>query len=316
MSTMGASDRQIPSAEAEPFIRPEIWARIVLLGGAFVFLFWDIIYRLFLFAWEDGDWSHAFILPLISGYFIYQNRARLMQMKASTAWFGFVVMLAGIVLYLLGINPIRNDMIQGYAMILALGGLVLFVTGWRMAVVLWFPVAYLALGVKVSPSIWEAMAFKLQGIAALCSTVAINLIGLVIGLEADVQGFHITLWKDGVKLEPPLTVAEACSGLRSLMTFIALGVAVAYLAKRPWWVRIIMIGCTVPVAILANVARVTALGLIYPYNPEATRGDAHILLGFALLFAVALTMFLLIGWVLDKLVVETDDQTNPVGEKP
>jgi exosortase len=315
MSTVDATKADAPAlAAGQPWITPETWVRIALIGSAFVFLFWDIIHRLVRFAWEDGNWSHAFIVPLISVYFIYQQRERLMNMKAATSWFGLLMLIAGIVFYILGIYPVRNDMVKGYSMIMALGGLVLFMTGWRMASVLWFPVAYLVFAVKVSDAIWGAVAFKLQWIAAQVSTVALNVLGVLIGLEADVTGNHITLIHHGKTIEPALTVAEACSGLRSLMMFIALGVAVAYLAKRPWWARLIMVGSTVPVAILANVARVTALGLIYPYNRELTQGDAHLMLGLVLLVTVALVMFLLIGWILDKLVVEPDEQPEAPSE--
>ncbi len=304
MTTIGAT-RDDPAALRPdgPLIRPEIWVRIGLIALAFGVLFYDILYRLVRFAWDEADWSHAFVVPLISLYFVYQQRHRLRGMTARTSWFGLVVLLAGIGFYCMGIYPIRNDMVKGYAMILALGGLVLYMTGWQMARILWFPVAYLVFAVKVSDKIWGLLAFHLQGIAAKCATVALNVVGLLIDLEAHVSGHHITLWKDGVELEPPLTVAEACSGLSSLMMFIALGVAIAYLARRPWWARLILVVSTVPVAIAANVMRVTTLGLIYPYNRELTRGDAHQMIGLIMLVAVAAVMFLVIGWVMDRLVV-------------
>jgi exosortase len=310
MTTISLSKRDGAAAHdaSDQLLSPAGWVQVGLLGLLFVILFRDIIWRLAGFAWEDGDWSHAFIVPLIGIYFIYQHRDRLARMEARPAWFGLFVMLAGIVGYFLGIHPISNDMVKGYSMILALGGLVLLMTGWRMMSLLWFPVAYLVFAVKVSDRLWDYMAFKLQMIAAQCAWVLLNIVGVVMDLEADVTGNNITLIYQGSMIDPPLTVAEACSGLRSLMMFIALGVAVAFLTPRPWWARLTLVVLTIPVAVAANVLRVTTLGLIYPFKPELTRGDAHTFIGLVLLLIVALGLFMGIGWLLDQFSEPSGEQ--------
>jgi exosortase len=218
------------------------------------------------------------------------------------AHIGEILLILGIVGYILGIHPIRNDMVKGYSMILALGGLVWFVCGAKVARIAWFPVFYLVFAIKISQLIWNRIAFELQGIASKVGGVMINLLGMPIKLEAEVTGHTINLWHDYKPLPGGLDIEQACSGLRMLMTFIALGFAVAYLADRPWWARLTIVLLTVPIAIIVNVGRVTTLGMIYPFNPDMARGEFHIFIGLVML-GPALGLFMLVGWILSKLVV-------------
>jgi exosortase len=222
--------------------------------------------------------------------------------RAFGAHLGLVLLLLGIAGYALGIYPIQNDMAKGYSMILALGGLIWFLCGAKVARLMWFPVAYLAFAVKISDRIWGDIAFRLKHIAAELATVATNVLGAPLGIEADVRGNTIDVYKDNLFIEPPLNVADACAGLRMLATFIALGVAVAYLSDRPWWSRLTLVLLTVPIAVMINAGRVTALGLIHPYNQELTHGEFHKLIGILMLIP-ALGLFMLVGWVLGKLVI-------------
>jgi len=379
-------------ASAGPIIRPAGWVQIGVLAVLFIAFFRDMLFRAFGiafeggglatrgYAWNNPNWSHALVVPLIALYFLYQHRNELRaavhdpsRREAKTenvalallvgflpiagltiylirataaegqmmpvlhqggiamlaglvgmllfvpvrkpirallgAHVGEILLVLGIVGYILGIYPIRNDMAKGYSMILALGGLVWFLCGAKVSRIAWFPVFYMVFAIKLSDRLWEMIAFKLQGIAASTSGVAINLLGLPIGLEADVSGHTIQLIQNGLALPNNLNVEEACSGLRMLMTFIALGFAVAYLAERPWWARLAIVLMTVPIAIIVNVGRVTTLGLLAPYYPEATKGEAHIFIGLLMLIP-ALGLFMLLGWVLNKMIVTEADEAE------
>lgn len=317
--------------------------RIGVVGLLFALLFNDFLYRavgidvldgfnLRGYAWNDGNWSHALIVPFISLYFLYQHRERLLSTPVRTGWLGLGPLLIGIFIYALAIGPTAfspgdadrqaamalrafgNDTVKGYAMVLALFGLVWLMAGWRILAIAWFPIAYLVFAVKISDRIWESIAFKLQGIAAVASGIAINLFGPIIDLAANVSGNTIHLTHHGEPLNPGLNVAEACSGLRMLMTFIALGVAVAYLAERPWWARLVMVLLTVPIAVFVNVIRVTALGFIYPYDKELATGDFHLFVGMLMLIP-ALGLFLLVGWVLNQILIP-EPQTPSASRRP
>lgn len=257
--------------------------------------------------WE-GDWSHAIVIPFIAGYYIYQHRFDLIKLERKVWWPGLAIMFMGIFSYSWWIYPGRNDMFQGYSMIFALMGMVLFLYGLKRFRILWFPVVYLTLAVKVSDRIWEQIAWKLQVIAAQSATLALDFIGAFMNLDASVDGstIKISFMRDAVWVTESLNVAEACSGLRMLAAFVALGVAVAFLADRSWWQRLVMVCLTVPIAVMVNVGRVTVLGLLQIVNKQWAAGDVHTFVGMLMLIP-ALLSFLLIGWILDRIIIRNED---------
>lgn len=298
-----------PTRGGERYLSRAEWVWIALLAGAFIALHWSIItrtYRIAVSQW-GGDWSHALAIPFISIYYIYTKRDELAALPRSTCWPGLLLLFAGIFSFAFWIAPGRNDMFQGYSMIVALFGVTLFVLGPAMMRVLWFPILFLVFAVKVSDRLWENIAAKLQLLAAHSATVVLN----ILGIHAEVHGSTIDIYRD-LELLGKLNVAEACSGLRMLMAFVALGVAVAFIFDREWWQRLVMVLFTVPIAIAVNVGRVTVMGVLYVVNPELSAGDFHKFVGLLMLFP-ALALFLLLGWVLDQILIRDDAPSLPAG---
>lgn len=278
------------------------WIWLTLLAAGFIGFHFNFIWRMIRIATDQwgGDWSHALVIPFIGIYYIFQKRDDLITSPRRVFWPALPILFVGMFSYIWWIAPGRNDMLQGYSMIIALFGLVLFLLGPAMMRVLWFPILFLVFAVKVSDRLWEAIAWQLQKIAAHSATIVLN----VLGVDATVKGSTIDLYKNGVKL-PPLNVAEACSGLRMLMAFMALGVAMAFLFDRAWWQRLIMVLLTVPIAIAVNVGRVTILGMLNIYQPNLAEGDFHKFVGLLMLIP-ALLMFMGLGWVLDQILIEDE----------
>jgi len=289
---------------------PLYWVLIAATFAAFVAMFWGVLSFCFSVALKDDDWSHALIVPLISLYFVYQSRDQLAKVYKRICWWGLPILVFGLASYAFWIFPGRNHMLQGYSMIVALFGLVMFLVGWRAMRWLWLPVLYLSFAIKVSDAIWEKIALKLQLIAAAGSTMIINFFGRAIDLTASVKGSTIDLVYKGLPIDPAMEVAQACSGLRMLMAFIALGVAVAFISARPWWQRLVMVASTLPIAVGINVIRVTILGFIYPYDKELASGDFHTFVGMLMLIPAA-GMFLLLGWIMDKLFIVKESEESP-----
>ncbi len=298
-----------------PLISTQGWYWLVGIGLLFVALYRTYLWRMGLIALGEwgGDWSHALIVPLISGYFISQNRDKLIQIPRRVYGLGLVVLFVGMLFSAWCIYPIRNDMLLGYSMVFTLFGLVLFLLGPAMMRVLWFPIAYLALGVKVSDRIWSGIAGKLQLVAAQSATVVMQMVGV----DASVSGstIEITLMRGGEWMVEKLNVAEACSGLRMLMAFIALGAAIAYLVERAWWQRVTMLLLAVPIAVLVNIGRVTVMGFLTIVNKQMASGDFHLLVGMLMLIPAA-GLFWLVGWVLDKMIIDEPDGTDPQAGGP
>lgn len=287
----------------------------LVLGSAFVYLFFPFLLRMGKFGVRDPDWSHIFLIPLLSLYFLFQRKREILDIPSRLYWPGLAMMLAGMIGFALGIYPIRNDMTQGYSMITALFGLILFLNGPSRMTILWLPVVYLVFAVVISEGIWLRISFPLQLIASTGGTYTIKFVGLFTGFDARVSGAQIFLF-DGRKWLPPLGVEEACSGLKMLMTFIALGSAMAFISThRRWWQRLIIVASTIPVALLINILRVAALGIIYASgHTEYAQGDFHIFVGLLMLIPAA-GIFWLIGWVLDQILIE-DAPTRSSKKKP
>jgi exosortase len=127
---------------------------------------------------------------------------------------------------------------------------------------------------------------------------------LVGDLEATASGVIIDVVYKGQRLEPPLNVADACSGMRLLLAFLALGVAMAYLHWRPIWQRLILLASTIPIAVFCNMVRVTTTGFIYVFiAPKYAQGVYHDMLGI-LMLVLAFGMYWLLAWFMESLFVD------------
>jgi len=246
------------------------------------------------------DWGHAYFIPLISIYLLWQRREDLMRLTPRVFWPALAPLIAGIVSYFFFIVGVPNHMLQGASLILALSALLLFLLGTQHFGILFVPLAFLMFGVTISERIMLALTFPLQLIASEGSGVVLGIIGAFAGFSTEVEGNTVTLIDSAGEVYP-LNVAEACSGMRMVVAFLALGAAVAVLACREWWQRVMLLLLAFPVAILINIVRVSILGLASLANPELARGEAHTMIGTVLLIP-GLALFMLVVWVLNKIM--------------
>ncbi|MEM9418232.1 MAG: exosortase [Planctomycetota bacterium] len=296
-----------PAGPPQPLITPIGWAWIAVCLAFFSWMHIDFLRQTYRFS-KDPDWSHVLIIPAISIYYIYLNKTRLQAAPKRLYWWALPLIFVGLYSYVFWIFPGRNDMFRGYSMVLTIFATALFLFGPAAMRVLWFPIAYLVLAVKVSDAIWSRIAERLQDIAAAGATVMLQIFAEFMDFTVNNAGNTITLgfMKNGVWVEEGMNVAEACAGLRMLMAFIALGVALAFLFDRTWWQRAVMISLAIPIAVVVNIGRVTALGLIYTVDKEYAQGDFHLFVGMLMLIPAA-GLFLLLGWVLDKIIIRDSD---------
>ena len=284
-----------------------------MLGLATLFVAYHVVFleRTWMFATTDRNWSHALIVPLIGLYYIYQHRDRLAAARFHPGWLGLPILFFGLFGYAFGIYPVRNDMAQGYSMIASLFGLVLLLAGPGAMRVLWFPVCYLVFAVKISDRIWSDIAWRLQHAAAEGATIALKFFTVVLNFDVSKRGntIELEMLKAGSWQTEALNVAEACSGLRMLMAFVALATAMAFLWDRTWWQRAAIIALAVPIAVFVNVIRVTVLGLLALVNTDLIHGEVHTYIGMAMLLPAA-GLFWLVGWVLERIVIREHDESD------
>ena len=172
----------------------------------------------------------------------------------------------------------------------------------------WLPIVYLLFAVPLPQRYYVSITIPMRQLAASVASVMLN---LVPELDAMVNGVIIDIIYKGQPLEPPLDVAEACSGMRLLMAFLALGVAMAYLHYRPIWQRLVLLASTVPIAVFCNIVRVTITGFIYVLlDPQYAQGIYHDLLGMAML-PLAFGLYGCLAWFMSELWVESKEPETP-----
>ena len=276
-----------------------LW-QVAVVAGLMLWLYGHELRRL-TYTWtHSGDWSHGLIVPLFSLYFLHLQRRRLAEVPVRPNFAGLPLLLLALAMYGAAIWPLKMGFPKSVAIVLTIFAATIMLAGPRMLRITWLPIAYLMFAIPWPVTIYDESTLPLRKLASEMAAAVLN---LAPGIDQAIrEGTIIRYLFHG---EPgQLGVAQACSGMRLLMAFCALGVAMAYLSDRPWWHRLIMVAACVPIAIFCNMLRVTITGLIHIYwSPEYAQGTAHTILGLVMLF-VAFGLFSGILYVLSNLFVE------------
>ena len=261
---------------------------LALLG----WMFWANL-RHFVFIWStDENYSHGFLVPFISLYFANMAARKGPVALRSGLMIGLALigMAIGIQLTTIIIPfPAAGD----YALVLALTGGCAILAGWEALKRYWFAFFFLIFMIPLPVAFYSMIASPLQFLVSQLATSMLN----VIGIPALCEGTTITLPGGN-----QLFVAEACSGMRQLTGFLALTTAWAYISARPLWHRTLLIGLSIPIAMTANVVRVTMTGVVtHALDPKYASGAFHTLEGLAMM-GLGLLMLSTFSWLLDQLI--------------
>lgn len=269
--------------------------------GLLLLAFVGLYYRWFLFQYQHcrnspADWGHAYFMPLVGLHLMWVHREALAKLRPRAFWPGIVPLVFGIVVYVYFTVGLPNHMLQGWAMLVTLFGLVLLMAGPRYMKYLFVPLAILVFGITVSEMIMIKLTAHLQLIASQGAYVTLS----AVGINTDLAGNVLTIF-DSQNSPHELNVAEACSGMRMLVAFLAVGTWVAMWACRQWWQRVVLIMLAGPVALLVNMLRVVFLGVASMWNPQFAAGDAHTFIG-TLWLIPGFLLFMGLVWTLNNLV--------------
>jgi exosortase len=288
------------------------YIQVGVLAALMLCLFWHELRRL-LYIWQSqSNWSHGFVVPLFSLYFLYSHREELAKVRIQSSPWGLVILLSGLGIYLFSIYPWQIGYTKSVAIIICLFGLVLYRCGWRLMRIAWLPILYLMFAVPLPDRIYVKMTMPLRHLASM---VASNILSLHPNVEATVSGVTIDLIHNGQQLAS-LNVADACSGMRVLIGLCALGVAIAYLGDRPNWQRITLVLFCIPIGVFTNLLRVTSTGAFHVLGWKLlTENAGHMAWGLVM-YAVALALFFLLSLILSHLVVEDRETTEVEARAP
>ncbi len=290
-------------------VDPAGWVVIAVLAVLVLAAYWPELRRLSGVWLHDSDWTHGWLIPVIGLYIVHLNRDRLARVPVRPSLLGVPVMLFAVAMYLSGIQ-----MLFGYprslSMLPMLLGMVMLMGGWRLALACWFPIFLLLFAIPLPHLIYFELTFPLRRMVTLLSTGALNLL-------PDVQATAQATVIDYIygSTAGTLNVEEACSGMRLMMAFLAMGAIMAYLMReKPVWHRLTLLGLCVPIAIFCNFIRVTITSVLHVYGHRSlAEGGAHTVLGLGMM-VVALGLFYVANWGLSSLVTEADpEEDEPEG---
>ncbi len=285
------------------------WIRGSLVGVLFAAVFHAEMIRVVRVWMRDASWSHGFLIPVFSLYLIQQRKQALSRLpQIRPCYPGLGLLIACIAFYMFNVaSPAGYAYFRSVAMVGALASIVLLLGGGSVLRKTWLPILYLMFAVPLPQRYYVALTLPMRQMAA---TVAAALLNLSTSVQTRVNGVVIDVIYQGQSVEPSLNVAEACSGMRLLMAFVALGVAMAYVHARPIWQRLVLVVSTIPIALLCNIVRVTATGFLYVFvSPEYTHGIYHDALGVAML-PLALGLYSGVAWFMSSLFVEENGDDN------
>lgn len=237
----------------------------------------------------DDNYSHGFFVVPLAAYFAWERRHGLAAAVRRPSVFGLVVILGSLVVWAAGLLGAELFLTR-VSLIGVIAGTILFVWGWAHFRILLFPVLFLILMVPLPAIIFNQIAFPLQLVASQAGEVVIAAAG-------------IPVLREGNVLQLPsqtLEVAEACSGIRSLVSLLMLAIVLGYFTERRTGARVLIAFAAVPIAILANAARVAGTGLAAEWvSPAAAEGFFHTFSGW-LVFVVAFAGLLLVQGALSR----------------
>jgi exosortase len=267
-----------------------LWAWSVILIGLILLLYAAVIKSLVVQWWTDADYGHGFFVPLFSGYILWHTRERWTKVEIRPSNFGFVVIVGAIAFLLLG--SLGAELFTSrFSLLVLLSGMILFLAGWKMLRAVSFPLGYLIWMIPMLVIIYNQITFPLQLIASRLATAWLELA-------------QVPVLRDGnilIMSNYSLEVVEACSGIRSLMTLMALAVAYGYLVSPRRWVRYVLAAFMVPIAIVTNAIRIMGAGLMaHRFGPAAAEGFLHQFSGWAI-FLVALLLMFGSYWILQHI---------------
>ena len=256
---------------------------LILLAGLYRSILPDMVQQWY----ADANYSHGFLVPLISVYFMYLKRHELFSVRVEPWPPGFALFLFGLAQLVVG-SLATEFFTMRSSLVVILSGLILFFFGKGLFRIVCLPIAYLIFMVPLPYIVYDSIAFPLKLLVTRAAIAFLKFAGVAVLAEGTIIMLPLTT----------LEVADACSGIRSLISLIALSAAYAILLKMTALRKTVLIISAVPIAIAANAFRVIGTGLLAQhFGARAAEGFFHEFAGLVI-FAVAMALLIALGFCL------------------
>ncbi len=299
--------RMTMSPALEAPVKPQLpWTRLAWFGALILACYLPILKSLVSQWISNDDMSHGFFVPLVVGFIVWRKRADLMATKPQPSLWGLALIFWGAIQTILGV--LGTELFTSRtAFVVTLTGVVWTLGGTPFLRKLAFPLFLLLLMIPIPAVIYNQITFPLQIVASKFAEWALDVLTIPVLREGnilDVAGHN-------------LSVIEACSGIRSLLTLTFLALVYGYFFERHLWVRVALFFSVVPVAIVANGSRVTITGILTAVKPELAEGFFHEATGLFLFFA-DFVILVVVHQLLSRLAraIENRGHNHLPGEAP
>ena len=266
-----------PPKSAWPLQSRDLAWRSVLIAALLTAAYWRVLAKLVTDWWQIPDFSHGFLVPIFAAYLVWAKRNVLRDTRIVPNWAGIPVIALALVVLLLGVYG-AELFVSRVSLVILLTGLVLCFGGWQFLKELRFVLLVLLLAIPIPSIIFNEITLPLQILASKLASALLPLFGVPVLREGNV------IELPAMKLE----VAEACSGIRSLISLFTLSVFYGYFLERSFARRVVLALASVPIAIAANAVRILGTGLCVQYwDPDKALGFFHEFSGWVM-FLVSL----------------------------
>jgi exosortase len=265
------------------------WTALGWFAALIALCYWPVLIRLVAQWNNDEDMGHGFFVPILAAYIAWQKRDEFLAVPAKANWLGLLLVIyAGLQLCVATLGA--ELFLARTAIVLSIIGAVLFLGGTGRLRVMAFPLFLLFFMIPIPAILYNQITFPLQLIASRVAESALMTVGIPVLREGNI------LELAGQKL----SVVEACSGIRSLLTLSFLSLVYGYFFETKTWLRVVLFVATVPIAIVANASRVTVTGIIADSRPELAHGLFHTAEGFVI-WIVSITILALFHQMVNRI---------------
>jgi exosortase len=262
-------------------------AAAVAAAVMFILLYRHVLVKLVHDWYYDDNYSHGFLIIPLALYLAWERRHRFLATASQPSGWGLFIVVGSIAVLLAGVLG-SELFLTRISIVGTIAGSVLFLSGWRRTLVMAFPIAMLLLMIPLPAIIFNQIAFPLQLLASRVGESTLTAVEIPVLREGNVL----------VLANTSLEVAEACSGIRSLVSLLTLGIVFGYFTDNRLWMRVAIALSTIPIAIVANGGRVAGTGIAaHRFGPQAAQGFLHEFSGW-MVFVVAFLMMLALQRIL------------------
>jgi exosortase len=267
----GNKPRELSSA---PWL---VWFPYAAIAILLVVIYYRVAVKLVYDWYTIPDYSHGFLVPFFALFLLWDKRKTLRNTPIQQSWRGIALVVFAIFVLILGVYGV--DLFTArISFVFLLAGLIWTLFGPLILRELRFPLLVLVLAIPFPTIIFNQVTFPLQLFASRIASDILPLLGVPVLLEGNVIQLPI------MKLE----VAEACSGIRSLMSLFTLAVFYGYFLERTTRRRWLLALAAIPIAVTANVFRIVGTGLCVQYwDPDKALGFFHEFSGWVM-FVISL----------------------------